>query len=255
MAGDRQGPLARYLTILEMVAASHRGLTLTDIAVLTGLPKPTVHRLVGVLLDTGALRPDEEGRKTFRIGARLWTILHLAQDERIVANYAQLVCNELAAKLGETCYLVRLGWENIRSIARAVPDQGHGLHVLPGDVLPPHAAASARAILAFQSDAVTARILREPLPQLTQRTCTDLAGVRASLAEVRARGYAVCDREIDDNVMAYGYPVHLPGSGVLYSIGVTGPCSRLRAQPEEAWIAELRAAAKRFAEMLTTVET
>lgn len=250
----RQGPLERYLTILEMVAASHRGLSLTDIATLTGLPKPTVHRLTRVLLDADALVSDDSRHKTFRIGPRMWRLLHLGLDRDTVASYAQIVCDNLAAKLHETCYIVRLGREHVRSVARSAPDQGHRLHVLPGAELPPHAASSAKAILAFQSDDVVNRILREPLPALTSRTKISIEAVKAELEEVRRQGYAVCDREIDDNIMAYACPVHLDSVGVLYSVGVTGPCSRLRQHPTMYWIAAAQEAAAQFATMLATLK-
>lgn len=187
MTGDKQGPLERYLMVLEMVAASHDGLNMTDIANLTGLPKPTVHRLTRVLLEAGALETDGGRFKSFRIGPRLWRILYLGLGRDQVANMAQVVCDELAEKLHETCFISRLGQKTIRSIARRAPDQGHRLHVLPGAQLPAHAAASAKAILAFQPEEVLQRILGEDLPALTDRTKTDLDAVRAELEQVRPR--------------------------------------------------------------------
>lgn len=86
MTGDKQGPLERYLMVLEMVAASHDGLNMTDIANLTGLPKPTVHRLTRVLLEAGALETDGGRFKSFRIGPRLWRILYLGLGRDQVAN-------------------------------------------------------------------------------------------------------------------------------------------------------------------------
>lgn len=102
-------------------------------------------------------------------------------------TWAQVVCDELAEKLHETCFISRLGQKTIRSIARRAPDQGHRLHVLPGAQLPAHAAASAKAILAFQPEEVLQRILGEDLPALTDRTKTDLDAVRAELEQVRPR--------------------------------------------------------------------
>lgn len=249
MKGEAAGPIERYLRILEVVAASAHGLTLTDIARLTGLPKPTVHRLTRSLVDAGALAGDEAWYKTFRVGDRLWRMLHLGLARDEAAAYAQIVVDGLAAELRETCYVVRLGQENIRSIARSAPDQGHRLHVLPGEVLPPHAAASAKAILAFQPDETVTRFLSGPLEKLTPRTLTSVDVLKAELAEVRERGWALCDREIDDNVMAYAWPVRLRGAGVVYSVGVTGPCSRLSILAPESILEPLRGAADRLAAM------
>ncbi|WP_169738496.1 IclR family transcriptional regulator [Afifella pfennigii] len=251
-ASDSPGPIERYLQILEVVAASTRGLTLTEIAGLTGLPKPTAHRLTRSLVEAGALATDDTWYKTFRIGARMWRMLKLGMNPEVAAGYAQIVVDELAAELGETCYVVRLGQARIFSIARNAPDQGHRLHVLPGDELPPHAAASAKAILAFQPEDVVARFLKEPLERLTGHTLTDPRRVREELAEVRRQDFAVCDREIDDNIMAYAAPIHMEAAGVIYALGVTGPCTRLRQHPRESYAEALHEAAARLAKMFDT---
>ncbi|MEW5422837.1 IclR family transcriptional regulator [Amorphus sp. 3PC139-8] len=252
MAGDRPGPIERYLQILEIVAASARGLTLTDIAALTGLPKATAHRLTRSLVEAGALATDDTWYKTFRVGDRMWRMLQLGANPNTVESFSQIVLDELAARFHETCYVVRLGRDNVRSIARSAPDQGHRLHVLPGEVLPPHAAASAKAILAFQPTDVIDRFLAEPLEKLTSRTVTSVTAVRDELAEIRRLDYAVCDREIDDNVMAYACPIHLKSAGVIYSLGLTGPCTRLSQHPREMWIEALHDAARRLAVMFDT---
>ncbi len=250
VAGEGPGPIERYLQILEVVSASARGLTLTDIAGLTGLPKATAHRLTKSLVEAGALATDDTWYKTFRIGGRMWRMLQLGMNPDTVAAYAQIVLDGLAAELGETCYIVRLGQGRIRSIARSAPDQGHRLHVVPGNELPAHAAASAKAILAFQPDEVVSRFLDGPLEALTGRTKISAEEVRRELAEVRERGHAICDREIDDGVMAYACPVDLGSAGVIYAVGVTGPCVRLQRRAPEEWIEALHAAAGRFAQML-----
>lgn len=255
MSENRQGPLERYLSILEIVAASNRSLNLTELSVLMNLPKPTIHRLVGVLQKSGALQSDEGRQRSFNIGRRIWRILQLGRDPRVVENFAQIVCDQLTERIMETCYVVKLGVDAVHTIVRSVPDQGYRLHVFPGEELPAHAAASAKAILAYQDDTTLSKILHEPLIRLTERTTTDIDAVKAELEQVRQRGYAVCDREIDGNIMAYGCPVFLDDAGVLYSIGVTGPCSRLEQQPADFWVQALQGGARQFATLLSAAET
>lgn len=251
---DRPGPFERHFSVLEIVAGSRNGLTLTQISDLANLPKPTVHRLVRVLVDSGALQAHGGRHKTFHVGSRLWRLLYLGLEPDSVENYARLVCDDLSARVDETCYLVRLQNDGVRAVARSVSERGHRLHVVPGSELPLHAASSAKAILAFQESELVDRLLRDPLPPLTAYTITTVDAVKAQLALVRRQGYAVCDREIDDHVMAYACPVHLGAAGVLFSIGVTGPCERLRRRPADYWLEVLRAGADRFADMLRGAE-
>lgn len=199
--------------------------------------------------------PDAGPQRSFQIGQRMWRILQLGQDPRVVENYAQIVCDRLAAEISETCYIVKLGVDTVQTIARSVPDQGYRLHVFPGEELPANAASSAKAILAYQDETVVDRILREPLTRFTERTTTDIELVKAELGRVRDQGYALCDREIDANVMAYSCPVFLKGAGVLYSVGVTGPCSRLEQHPADYWLEALQGAAKMFSTFLSSSQT
>jgi IclR family acetate operon transcriptional repressor len=250
---ERQGPLERYLKIIEVVAASGEGLAMADIALLTALPKPTVYRLTGVLIESQALIATGGRQKTFRIGPRLWRVLYLGLGDDKITTYAQVTCDELARRVNETAFIVRLGLEDISTIARSTPDHGYRLHVVPGAELPSHAASSAKAILAFQSDDVVDRFIRPPLRAFTPRTKTEVAAVKSELQQVRQQGYAVCDREIDDNIIAYGWPVKQKNAGVLFSIGVTGPTSRLLQHPQDYWLDALRVAAERFATALDTL--
>jgi DNA-binding IclR family transcriptional regulator len=250
LARTTPGPIERYLQILEVTAAAHDGLGLTEITTLTGLPKPTVHRLVNALVDAQALTSDDAWHKTFRVGPRIWRMLLLGQNRDFVSAIAQIIVDDLANRFHETAYVVRLDGRRVRSIARNAPDQGHRLHVLPGEHLPPHAAASAKAILAYQDEMLIAEMLQEPLEAMTVHTKTSPDAVRAELVQVRAQGYAVCDREIDENICAFATPVFLPSADVLYSVGITGPVSRLMKHPPEHWIGPMKQAAARFATML-----
>lgn len=239
--------------MLEIVAASNRSLNLTELADLMGLPKPTVHRLAGALEKAGALETSGGRQRSFRIGRRMWNILYLGQNSEVVENFAQIACNRLTDKIKETSYIVKLGVEGVHTVARSVPDQGYRLHVLPGAELPVHAAASAKAILAYQPPEMVERILREPLLRFTENTRTNLPDVIENLRQVREQGYAVCDKEIDAAIMAYGCPVLLPDVGVIYSIGVTAPCSRMTEQPADYWISHLQETASYFAGLLKHV--
>lgn len=251
MQEERNGPLERYLTVLEVVAASHDGLSLTEIVNLTGFPKPTVHRLTKSLIEAKALSAEDKHQKTFRIGERMWRLLQLGQNRDTVINFAQLVCDALSGRIQETSYIVRLEQDQVRSIARSAPDQGHRLHVLPGSELPFHAAASAKAILAFQDEATIDRLLKPPFEALTPFTRTDIKEIRQEWETVRHQMYAVCDREIDESVMAYACPVITDKAGILYAVGVTGPRSRITQHPEDYWIAEIKKTAQQFADMIT----
>jgi DNA-binding IclR family transcriptional regulator len=136
-----------------------------------------------------------------------------------------------------------------------VPESESQSYVQPGRVMPVHAAASAKAIWAYQDAAAVEALLAAPRERFTERTHTGEAELRADLERVRVSGYAVCDGELDPGVLSYACPVHLDGAGVLYAMGMVGLSQRLgRYAPEEV-VAALREAADAFARgPLTTAQ-
>lgn len=245
-------PLERYFTVLETVVASGSGITLTEVANATGLPKPTAHRLLNSLCDVRVLEVDDNGRRIFQPGPRLWRILQLGANPSQMARFGQLVSREMTDILNETCYVVRYDGNRVQSIAQEISPSGYRFHVVPGDVLPFHAAATGKVVLAAQEDATIDRHLSGELTAFTPRTKTSRIDVYAELHDVRRNGYAVCDREIDEGIMAYAVPVRIGDAPVTFAVGVTGPVIRMREHDDAHFVEVLREGAAHFARLLST---
>jgi len=107
------------------------------------------------------------------------------------------------------------------------PDVRWRGYVQPGIEMPVNAAASAKAIMAYQDHATLAQALAQPLPIVTANTRNDAAWVESELQAVRARGYATCIGEIDEGLAAIAVPVTLPDGMVLHALAMTGPLQRI----------------------------
>jgi len=59
-------------------------------------------------------------------------------------------------------------------------------------------------------------------------TKTDPELIRKEHREIIDNGYAVCDRELDDWLLAYAAPVIQSGQRVFYAIALSGPADRLQ---------------------------
>ena len=94
---------------------------------------------------------------------------------------------------------------------------------------PVHSTGVGKALIAYLPDEVLAGIaLRRGLARFTARTLTDLPALRADLARVRARGYAVDDEEIEEGLVCVGAPVRDHTGSVVAAVSIAGPSSRLR---------------------------
>ena len=218
-------PLGRYVRILESVAPSRAGLTLTEIAHEAGLQAGTVHRLLRGLLRLGLLRA-RPGSKSYVPGPRLKNLLHLTMDMAEYSDLAQSTLDGLVEEFGETAHLARLNGDCAESVLMKQPLGSDRAFVQPGRRLPLHAAASGKALLAFQDEAFVSRYLAGPRVRYTERTKVGEAEIRSEMERIREHGMAVCENELDAGVLSYGHPVPAGDGPVLYSIGITGLADR-----------------------------
>jgi DNA-binding IclR family transcriptional regulator len=246
LLGNRDNPrgvLARYALILEIVAASRTGMSLTEIRRGTGLSSGTMHRLVNALLDVGYLG-QQEGQKRYRLGPRLIRLFHLAHSRATLSALVQPVLQELVKRFGETAFLAKLSANVVESVASAMPENVHQSYVQPGRIMPINAAASAKAIFAFQPKEVIAEQLAMPLRKYTDKTVVNHAQLRRDLEQVQGQGFAMCADELDPGVLSYACPIRLPGVGVIYSVGIVALKRRLMKFDRREVIAALDGAAR-----------
>ena len=224
-SGKNDSPLGRYVRILESVAAARTGLTLTGIAQELGLQAGTVHRLLRGLVDLGLLRT-LAGSKSYVAGPRLRNLLHMTLDRAEYSGLARSVLDRLVDEFGETAHLARLSDDCAESVLMKRPVGSDRSFVQPGRRLPLHAAASGKAILAFQDEDFIARYLSRPRVRYTERTKVDEAEIRREMTRIREEGMAVCENELDAGVLSYGHAVPAGDGHVLYSVGITGLADR-----------------------------
>ena len=242
-AGKHDSPLGRYVRVLEAVAARRTGLTLTEIAQDLGLQAGTAHRLLRGLADLELLRPQAAGSKRYVPGPRLKNLLHLTMDMAEYSGVAQSVLDRLVEAFGETAHLARLNGDCAESVLMKQPLGSDRAFVQPGRRLPLYAAASGKAILAFQDEDFIARYLTRPRVRHTGRTRVDEAEIRREMARIRDDGMAVCENELDAGVLSYGHPVRAGDGHVMYSVGITGLAERFHLVDRTRVKAELSAAA------------
>src|SRR5918993_2248500 len=95
--------LDKGLHILTMIAERDEGLTLSEVSRLSGVSKPTAHRLINVLLGHGMVRSSTKDRylvgpQCLVLGNRFLSGLDLRQE-------AQDLLRKLAQDTLETCHL------------------------------------------------------------------------------------------------------------------------------------------------------
>ena len=246
---NASGILSRYAAVLDVVAARPEGLILAEIMRATGLPQGTVHRLINALLKVGYIER-RENRKIYVVGNRLMRLLYLRLPRATLADIARPVLDELAQRFKETAFLAKLDKDTVESVATVMPARDRRAHVQPGRIMPLHAAASAKAIFAFQGSDLLARALAVERDAFTPKTLTRRKDVLAEFERVRSTGYASCLDELDPGVASYACPVRI-GDTVVYSVGLVGIAQNVERFSVPTIVGALREAADRLSALMS----
>jgi DNA-binding IclR family transcriptional regulator len=248
-SGSAPALLERQLAVVERVAGSPGGLSFTDIQQQLGLSKATAHRLVQGLCAAGLLEASQDAARLYRLGGRLIRLLGLAVSPDRLVPLARPLLREIVDEYGETAFLAMLQGLQVTTVTMVTPVKDWQGHVHPGRIMPPHAAASAKAIFAYQDEAVWDAVLRAPLQAFTAKTLTDPAAVRRDYRRVRKSGIATCVEEIDPGQIAIAAPVPTGIVGTRFSVCVVGPTNRMREHSLERIAGSLRSLAARLSEV------
>jgi DNA-binding IclR family transcriptional regulator len=236
------GTLARGLDILELFAGDSPELTQTEISERLGLPVPTVHRLVKLLMERGWLVRDVASRR-LRLGlgaARLLPAVRLP-------DIARDPLRAMAERSGETVNLATLDGSEVLYL---VSETGSNLLTLRSHVglrLPVHATALGKCLLAQLDDQDARRVAgREPYPARTLRTVTSWDKLRAQLERVRRDGVAYSREEYEVGLHSIAVPLAwVEGDGPV-AVNVSLPSSRAGRDATAELTRELQAAADRI---------
>lgn len=222
--------LRRGLSILDTFSGHQGDLGVNEIARLVGMHKSTVSRLCATLENAGYLERDASTNR-FRLGARIYQLAGSTSPTADVRLVARPVMLELVETSRETATLgVREG-SDIVTI-----DVVDGLNYMRmatrvGMRTQMHASAVAKAILAWMPDAEVDEILADwPMASLTPNTVTDAGTLKARLAEVRERGYALDMEELEDGLRCVAAPIRDPHGRVVAGISISGPRHRMTEQ-------------------------
>lgn len=217
----------KAMAMVNLVAEATHPLTFTDLVRRSGLPKATLHRILGTLLAQGLLRIDPRDR-TYRLGLRILELAHRvwAEFDLRVAAVDELA--RLAEATGETVRLGVLDGAEVIVVSRDAPGEVGELASGVGERLPFHATALGKSIACCLDPVRQQRLLESSsLIASTPATLTTVAALRTDLNLARARGYAIEDGEHAPDTRGVAVAVLDHAGRPLGAIDLTGPASRL----------------------------
>ncbi|MET0693336.1 MAG: IclR family transcriptional regulator, partial [Propionibacteriaceae bacterium] len=231
--------------MLEILADAGGGVALSDIASSSGLPQPTIHRLLRTMVNLGYARQLPSRR--YALGARLIRLGEQAQSQLGAVAQPELVA--LAHSLGETANLAALDRDGAMYVAQAPSSHSMRMFTEVGRRVHLHDTGVGKAILA-SLDPVTVQgiVSRTGMPTPTAKSHATMDSLMADLDQIRERGYAIDDEEQELGVRCYA--VLIPGAPTPMAVSVSGPLARVDLDFGVRAVPALTAAAERISRAL-----
>jgi DNA-binding IclR family transcriptional regulator len=211
----------RAARLLSEVVHAADPVTFTELAEVTGLAKSTTSRLLLALERNHLVRRDDHGR--FLPGEMFVSFAWRGGADTSLVAVAQPFLDSLGKATGETINLGVAAGNAVEQIAQVDCTYLIGGTNWIGRPVPLHASGIGKVLLAYGA----AKLRGGELERCTDKTITSEGALRAELAAVRARGYAVTDEELERGLIAFAAPVFRYDGTVVAALSVSAPTTRM----------------------------
>ena len=214
--------LERAFDLLERMADAGGEVGLSELSSSSGLPLPTIHRLMRTLVACGYVR--QQPNRRYALGPRL---IRLGESSsRLLGTWARPYLARLVEETGETANMALLDGDEVVYVAQVPSRHSMRMFTEVGRRVLPHSTGVGKALMAHMADEDVRDLLaRTGMPAATDRTLTTPEGFLGALEITRDRGFALDDNEQEIGVRCIAVPI--PDSPTAAAISISGPAGRV----------------------------
>jgi IclR family pca regulon transcriptional regulator len=188
--------------------------------------RATVRRFLLTLVAEGYAHTDG---KLFALKPKVLELGYAALSSMKFLDVVQPAVERLAEQIGESCFAAILDGEDVVYVATATPSGrliNIGLSV--GSRSPAHCVSTGRILLAALPERARLKYLdTATLRKMTVNTVTSKVKLRALIEETSAKGWSVCDQELEIGLRSISVPIRDHSGEVLAALNVACPSSRI----------------------------
>lgn len=231
--------LEKGLAVLAAFDASHRTMTLAELASATGMNKASVQRSVHTLQALGYVGKDVITRR-FRLLPKVVSLGFNYLAAHAMIPVAQPYLAELSRVTGETASLTEPSGLDMVYVSQFMTTQYVPAYTPVGMRIPMYCTSSGRAYLSRLADAEVRRILEQSSRvQRTHATLTDVRQILQLVQATRQTGYAMNVEELFAGDMGVAAPVCDGAGQVVGAVHVSPAMSRWQPQQAQRQLAPL----------------
>jgi DNA-binding IclR family transcriptional regulator len=204
---EQSKTLAKGLQLLILLSRQKSSMSLEELTTVAGLSKTVCFRLLTTLKEMHFVDQDDQSKK-YRLGVQNISIGAVALDSLNLRRIALPFMQKIRELCNETVNLSVLDGTDIVFVGRLEASHIISTHHRIGDRLPAYATCQGKAILAFtppeKLDALLAQI---SFTKLTGNTLDSPQALSAELIQIRERGVAFNEQELENGLWAVAGPI------------------------------------------------
>ncbi|QUN26172.1 IclR family transcriptional regulator [Cupriavidus sp. KK10] len=219
---------ARGLSVIRAFNAQHPAQTLTEIAQASGLTRAGARRILLTLVGLGYVQAD--GR-LFRLTPKILDLGFAYLTSMPFWNLAEPIMETLSQQVHESCSISVLDGTEIVYVLRVPARKIMTINLSIGSRLPAYCSSMGRVLLAGLAEPELDSVLRATeMRARTGRTVTDVDALKAIVADIRKRGWALNDQELEEGLVSLAAPIRNRAGHTIAAINISGQANRTSAQ-------------------------
>ncbi len=213
------------LAILDAFGPEQPDFSLAELAVRSGLPKSTSHRILALLEAWRGVERSASGR--YRLGIKLFELGGLVQDRLRLREVALPYMEDLLATTREMVHLAKLDGGDVLYIERLVSHRSVRTPSRVAGRVPAACTGVGKAILAFSPAEVVKSVIAAGLPAMTPYSITNPVMFLETLERVRRTGVSFDREEAGMGLACVAAPIFSHSGSVVAAMSVSGPVGRI----------------------------
>ncbi|MFC1869021.1 IclR family transcriptional regulator [Thermodesulfobacteriota bacterium] len=248
---SRHQAVEKAIDILLAFTPLNQEMGTLEVSEKVGIHISTASRILHALTEKRLLQRHPKTKK-FQLGPSSMAISMAIRKslETNLIHIAKPFMDDLRDNIGETIALEIFSGVNTVLAYLAYGPHRTNLAGSIGDILAVHAAAGAKAILAFSSREVRSRVLKGTLVRLTPNTITDCALLQKQFQKIRQRSISLDREEHDIGTNAMGTPIFNVEGKPVAGLVVAGPSQRIKLKVDSPVALQLKETATKISEQL-----
>jgi IclR family transcriptional regulator, pca regulon regulatory protein len=216
--------LERGLAVIRAFDAEHPKLSLSEVAASTGLSRAAARRFLHTLVNLGYMRI--EGSQ-FSLRPKILELGYAYLSSLSLPEVAMPHLEQLVEQVRESSSVSELDGDDVVYIARVPTRRIMTVAISVGTRFPAYATSMGRVLLADRpGEWLDGYLASVPLVPLTSHTIADPGALRAELATIRERGWALVDQELEEGLRSVAAPIRDGDGRAIAAVNVSTHAGR-----------------------------